>query len=540
MPDPGIPSPSAEAASDAVEASSVRFAARRMAADRRFKAYGQAALSLCLLALVALLCGIGVKAASAFTRHVIVFELDPGQVEAAHALQDRAERLAYLNGALEQELAAVSAPVPSLAEPRSEARSPAQAGKLVNRLALLPEAEALDTLESGPPSPREIRAALIDDLDLFLKSGSHRRQISFGEAGRLQPVGEAGAYRLTDRGRDGFASLERAMDRYQSAGTGTVLIRWNDHVFELRQKSGAALDMTFLAGEQPQPGEQGGAALTAIFLPGLQGERTFSNKALAQALLLKERGMLVRQFNTSLFTQPDSSYPDLAGAAAGIVGSILTMLITALFAVPVGVMAAIYLEEFAKPGWGNRLIEVNINNLAAVPSIIFGLLGAAVFLNVFGLPRSVPLVGGLVLGLLVLPMVIIASRAALQAVSSSTRDAALGLGASHMRAVFDHVLPQAMPGILTGSIIAMARAIGETAPLLLIGMVAFVSEVPRGPEDEATVLPVLIFKWFSGAERAWEPMTAALIVILLACLAVMNILAVILRRRFERSQSVAP
>jgi phosphate transport system permease protein len=215
-------------------------------------------------------------------------------------------------------------------------------------------------------------------------------------------------------------------------------------------------------------------------------------------------------------------------------GSIFTMLITAIFALPVGILAAVYLEEFARNTVLTRVIEVNINNLAAVPSIIFGLLGAAVFLNTFGLPRSAPLVGGLVLGLLVLPTIIIASRAALRSVPPSVRDAALGLGASPNQAVFHHVLPLAAPGILTGAIIAMARALGETAPLLLIGMVAFVSEVPASPNDEATVLPVLIYKWFSGAERAWEPMTAAVILILLVVLVAMNLIAVLVRRRFER------
>jgi len=210
------------------------------------------------------------------------------------------------------------------------------------------------------------------------------------------------------------------------------------------------------------------------------------------------------------------------------------MFVTALFAIPVGILAAVYLEEFAPKNRMTNIIELNINNLAAVPSIIFGLLGAALFINAFGMPRSVPLVGGLVLGLLVLPTVIIASRAALKSVPPSVRTAALGLGASQTQSVFHHVLPLAAPGIMTGAILAMARALGETAPLLLIGMVAFVNEVPTGPTQEATTLPVLIYKWFSGAERAWEPMTSAVIIILLATLVLMNLAVVLLRRRFER------
>ena len=292
--------------------------------------------------------------------------------------------------------------------------------------------------------------------------------------------------------------------------------------------------MTVLVTDKGFTEDDWSAPITALVLPTRSQNRQVSNHQIAYALLLKEQSMISRRFNGSLFTSADSTYPELAGAAAAMVGSMFTMFMTALFAIPVGIFAAVYLEEFAKKSLITNIIEVNINNLAAVPSIIFGLLGAAVFLNTFGLPRSVPLVGGLVLGLLVLPTIIIASRAALQSVPPSVRDAALGLGASHSQAVFHHVLPLAAPGILTGAIIAMARALGETAPLLLIGMVAFISEVPQTPSDEATVLPVLIYKWFSGAERAWEPMTAAVIVILLVILVGMNLIATLLRRRFER------
>jgi phosphate transport system permease protein len=313
-----------------------------------------------------------------------------------------------------------------------------------------------------------------------------------------------------------------------------ILISLSGAWFDLQTVSGAALELQHLAGPLPDLGEQNRATITALILPTKSQNRQVSNHQIAYALLLKEQDMIARRFNGSLFTSADSTYPELAGAAAALVGSMFTMLMTALFAIPVGIFAAVYLEEFAKKSLITNIIEVNINNLAAVPSIIFGLLGAAVFLNTFGLPRSVPLVGGLVLGLLVLPTIIIASRAALQSVPPSVRDAALGLGASHSQAVFHHVLPLAAPGILTGAIIAMARALGETAPLLLIGMVAFISEVPQTPSDEATVLPVLIYKWFSGAERAWEPMTAAVILILLVILVGMNLIATLLRRRFVR------
>jgi phosphate transport system permease protein len=236
----------------------------------------------------------------------------------------------------------------------------------------------------------------------------------------------------------------------------------------------------------------------------------------------------------TLLTNSDSTYPELAGGLSAIVGSLLTMLVTALVAMPIGILAAVYLEEFAPRNRVTEFIEVNINNLAAVPSIVFGLLGAALYINFLGMPRSAPLVGGLVLALMTFPVVIIASRAALKAVPPSVRSGALAVGASQMQTVFHHVVPLAAPGILTGAILGMARALGETAPLLLIGMVAFVGDVPKGPTDESTVMPVLIFSWSNNAERAWEPLTSAMIVILLAFLLLMNGLVVFLRRKYER------
>jgi phosphate transport system permease protein len=216
------------------------------------------------------------------------------------------------------------------------------------------------------------------------------------------------------------------------------------------------------------------------------------------------------------------------------VGSFWTMLVTILLAFPIGVMAAIYLEEFAKKNLMNTFIEVNINNLAAVPSIVYGLLGLAVFLGFFGVPRSAPLAGGIVLAVMTLPTIIIASRAAMAAVPPSIRDAALGIGASKLQTAFHHVLPLSMPGILTGTIIGMARALGETAPLIMIGMVAFIVDIPTGVTDSATVLPVQIYRWSDFPERAFEARTSAAILVLLVFLVLMNGLAVFLRKRFER------
>jgi phosphate transport system permease protein len=211
-----------------------------------------------------------------------------------------------------------------------------------------------------------------------------------------------------------------------------------------------------------------------------------------------------------------------------------TLLVTLVLSFPIGVAAAVYLEEFAPRNRWTDLIEVNINNLAAVPSIVFGLLGLALFLNFFGMPRSAPLAGGMVLTLLTLPTIIIASRASIKAVPPSIREAALGMGASRLQTVTDHVLPLAMPGILTGTIIGMARALGETAPLLMIGMVAFIVDVPRGFTDPATALPVQIFLWADSPERAFVERTSAAIIVLLLFLMVVNATAVVLRRRFER------
>jgi len=240
------------------------------------------------------------------------------------------------------------------------------------------------------------------------------------------------------------------------------------------------------------------------------------------------------RFNRTFFTHGDSREPEQAGVGGAVMGSLFTLALTLLLSFPIGVAAAIYLEEFARKNRWTDLIEVNINNLAAVPSIVFGLLGLAVFIGFFGLPRSAPLVGALVLTLLTLPTIIIASRAALKGVPPSIREAALGMGASRIQMVVHHVLPLAMPGMLTGTIIGMARALGETAPLLMIGMVAFIVDVPRGFTDPATVLPVQVFLWSDSPERAFVERTSGAIIVLLGFLVVMNATAVILRNRFER------
>jgi phosphate transport system permease protein len=265
-----------------------------------------------------------------------------------------------------------------------------------------------------------------------------------------------------------------------------------------------------------------------------EAERRLSDQQLAWMDTLIERGQVAKRFNTAFFTNGDSRDPELAGIWGAAKGSFYMLLVTLGLSFPIGVAAAVYLEEFAPQNRLTDLIEININNLAAVPSIVFGLLGLAVFLNFFGLPRSAPLVGGLVLTLMTLPTIIISSRAALKSVPPSIREAALGMGASRMQTTFHHVVPLAMPGMLTGTIIGMAQALGESAPLLMIGMIAFIVDVPQGFFDPSTVLPVQIYLWADSPERAFLERTSAGIMVLLGFLILMNLFAIMLRRKFER------
>ena len=265
-----------------------------------------------------------------------------------------------------------------------------------------------------------------------------------------------------------------------------------------------------------------------------EAERRIKDNQIAWVDKLVDQGRVESRFNKTFFTAGDSREPELAGIWGAATGSFFTLVVTLLLAFPLGVATAVYLEEFAPQNKWTDLIEVNINNLAAVPSIVFGLLGLAVFINFFGMPRSAPLVGGMVLTLMTLPTIIIASRAALKSVPPSIREAALGIGASKMQMVFHHVLPLAMPGMLTGTIIGMAQALGESAPLLMIGMVAFIVDIPTSAMDPSTVLPVQIYLWADSPERAFVERTSAAIMVLLMFLITMNALAVLLRKKFER------
>ncbi len=248
---------------------------------------------------------------------------------------------------------------------------------------------------------------------------------------------------------------------------------------------------------------------------------------------MKANNEIELRFNKIFFTNGDSKIPEFAGLNSAVIGSIFTLIITMLFAFPIGVMTAIYLEEFADDNKFTQTIEVNINNLAAIPSILFGLLGLAIFINLFGLPRSSPLVGGLTLALMTLPIIIVSSRAALRAVPDSIRQAGYGLGLTKIEVTKDHVLPLAFPGILTGSIIGLAQAMGETAPLIIIGMIAFIPDSPDSVFHAATVMPAQLFTWAGMPERMYIEKTAAGIMVLLTVLISLNALAIYLRKKYE-------
>lgn len=515
---------------------------KRHAAERRFQFYGRLAISFALLFLALLVISIGSQAMSAFSHNKVVFHLPlEADLVAPNGPGDPAAVAENISGFYQLVREDLLATFPEAGESAARTR---ELNGLVTRLAVIPMARETSEHLDRIGETYRYRAALSDDLDLYLKGKvATEIEVRLDEITRVERVrigeGTEAVERLRLESASGFSTLRETMQGAETAmseagpdaGYSVIIQHGTNLVRLVPGEAGAPLMFEPLTGI---PANLTGARPTArlILLP--ESARNVTDRQIAWTLALAEQGRIRSSLNWSLLTNADSTYPEIAGVLAAIVGSLFTMLVTSMIAIPIGVFAALYLEEYAPKNRVTDFIEVNINNLAAVPSIVFGLLGAAVFLNLLGLPRSAPLVGGLVLGLLTLPTVIIASRAALRAVPPSIRSAALGLGASKTQTVFHHVLPLAAPGIMTGAIIGMARALGETAPLLLIGMVAFVAEVPSGPTDEATALPVLIYKWSTGAERAWEPNTAAAILVLLTFMVVMNAIAVFLRRRFER------
>jgi phosphate transport system permease protein len=548
---------------------------RRYRAEARFKAYGLAAIAMTALFLIVLIADILRNGLPAFWQHSLMLDVP---VTAEVVDPEGKKDLAAIRGADYFPLTrdALNAAIPGI-ESRAAQR----------RLTDLLSAGAADELRGALVADPSLigqtvktRLLLSDDADLYFKGAgtpilrragrgvatpsgatgeitvltssndfanelvalklrlAARAQALRAEANRLERHREASLAARIEELRAEAAALQARANQTgdQEALDGSlpsVLVALNGGLIKVVRLGDSAITgealLPLSSADQAQPG-----SWQVVTYETPEDSRKVTDQDVAFLERLNSEGKVERHFNWLFFTAGDSREPELAGIRGAMVGSALTLFVTLALCLPIGVLGAVYLEEFARKNRLTDLIEVNINNLAAVPSIVFGLLGLAVFLNFFGLPRSAPLVGGLVLALLVLPTIIIAARAALKAVPPSIKEAALGVGASHQQAVFHHVLPLAMPGIMTGTIIGMAHALGETAPLLMIGMIAFIVDVPQGFTQAATVLPVQIYLWSDLPELAYQAKTAAAIIVLLVFLFVMNGLAIWLRRRFER------
>ncbi|MEQ1578699.1 MAG: phosphate ABC transporter permease PstA [Hyphomicrobium sp.] len=500
--------------------------ARRRRADARFRSYGLVAIMLAISFLALIVADITFKALPAFTHHSLKLNVPvtAGLVDAAQP------NAGDYDGLIKNALRGLFPEVKSRADKKS--------------LDSLLSSGAADPLrERIVANPALVGQTLSADLllsssaDLYLKGISAQARTSNG-AGPAKPSDTSGIVTLVAE-PDALAPDLAGIAKNAEGGvtfdtnTPTLLVAINGGIIKIASITQGAVQGEVLAPLTSASSAASGA-WQRIVISTPESSRKINDRQIAFLELLKQQGAVESGFNFGFFTNGDSREPELAGILGGLMGTAYTMLVTLGLCLPIGVAAAIYLEEFAPRNRVTDLIEVNINNLAAVPSIVFGLLGLAVFLNVFGLPRSSPLVGGLVLALLVLPTIIIASRAALKAVPPSVREAAIGVGATRQQAIFHHVLPVAMPGIMTGTIIGMAHALGETAPLLMIGMIAFIADVPGGPTEAATVLPVQIFLWSDLPEAGFQSRTAAAILVLLAFLVLMNSLAIWLRNKFER------
>ena len=555
---------------------------RRYAAERRFKAYGIAAVIVAGAFIVALLSDIIAKAIPAFsqTRAAVELTLAADVIDPTGG-KDPAVLAAADYAALIRDGFRATFPTVKSRGDRKLLAGLISSGAADDLRAMVLQNPALigQTLR--------FNALLSDDADLFMKGRVTLRREETGR-GIATLSGAEGDISITSSGNDFADALNVSkqalaaeaealrlealrVERNAASATGEERATLDGKIAELRTRADGLLERSKRA-EAPEaldpelpstlvyvnggvvkvteisakevkgtvllplrdanPAEAGSWKVVTLERP--EGERRVTDFEAVLLQSLADAGQISTNFNWDFFRKGDSREPELAGVLGGLVGSLLTMAVTLILCLPIGVLAAIYLEEFAPKNRWTELVEVNINNLAAVPSIVFGLLGLAVFLNFFGMPRSAPIVGGLVIALMVLPTIIIASRAAIRAVPPSIREGALGVGASHQQAVFHHVLPLAMPGILTGAIIGMAHALGETAPLIMIGMVAFVVDIPSGLTSAASVLPVQIFAWADLPEIAFQAKTAAAIVVLLVFLFLMNGLAIILRKRFER------
>ena len=507
------------------EAARARLA-KRHRAETRFQAYGIAAIALAGFFLVALLADIVIKAMPAFTKSELA--LDVPVTSDLVDVQD--VKQGDFDGLLR---AALRAQFPTV-ESRSDK-------KALDSILSSGAADSLRARVIADPSligkTVKVDTLLSSDTDLFIKGLSTRRHVEAGRGAAEVVAGEAAVSVTFEPG-----ALDTAVSRLGGKKGETLtldttrpslLVALKGGVVKAGSVAGDRMDGEVLIPFSANEELAAGPWHTIVF-DTPETNRKINDKQAAFATLLEQKGMVTRVANTTFLTEGDSREPEQAGILGAMVGSALTMLVTLGICLPVGVGAAIYLEEFAPKNRFTHFIEVNINNLAAVPSIVFGLLGLAIFLSLGGMPRSSALVGGLVLALLVLPTIIIASRAALKSVPRSFAEAALALGATRQQAVFHHILPVAVPGIMTGTIIGMAHALGETAPLLMIGMVAFIADVPKSVTEAATVLPVQIFLWSDLPEVGFQARTAAAILVLLLFLVAMNGLAILIRKKFER------
>ncbi len=489
--------------------------ARRYAAERRFRRLGLGAVLLAMGFLLLLLSTVVGKAIPAFTYTYAVLPLDLAGDKINHDDPLRSNFDAIVKAAIAEAL-----PFAAGRKQRRAARGLISSGAAV----ILRDMVADDRALIG--APRAIGLPVSDTLDLYFKQLTAPRR-------SREPQGSATPSATSDKIHIAVEDGVIGSDEQFGRDAPSHLVFINGGVVKITGADGEGLQGDVLVPLQSTvPAAQGDWRLVTI--NQAESARKISDREIAYAEILNGMGLIERRFNAIFFTRGASREPEMAGVWGAVVGSFFTMLVTLALSFPLGVASAVYLEEVAPKNRWTQLIEVNINNLAAVPSIVFGLLGLAVFLNFFGLPRSAPVAGGMVLALMTLPTIIIASRAALGAVPPSIREGALGIGASRMQTVFHHVLPLAMPGILTGTILGVARALGETAPLLMIGMVAFIVDIPGGALQPATVLPVQIYMWADFPEPGFQQKTAAAILVLLGFLVVMNAFAVVMRRRFER------
>ena len=495
-----------KATSASVEKVSSALVAKRYRSERRFKFMGMAAIFITGLFLVFLVANLAVKAIPALTTVTVTLPvtIDPTKVSPGDVANG--DYPAILR-------TAVAGLFP-------DTTSKTEKKKLANLLSGQTAADLQRRITADPTligKTITIDAPLSADADMYLK-GIQTGIERFKGSTDLKVTPNADKFDLAAANvtfkKGQIVLLPKGSLRVTTDGKGAAQAQ---NLYDYAPESAA-----------------GPGAWTLVQFKDDENSRRTQDQQAAWLEQLSAKGKINQVFDRNFFTNGDSRAPEQAGLLGAFIGSLYVIFLTLIIALPLGVAAALYLEEFARKNLITEIIEVNINNLAAVPSIIFGLLGLAVFLNGFGLPRSSPLVGGLVLALLVLPTIIIASRAAFRSVPPSIKEAALGVGASHQQAVFQHVLPLAVPGILTGTILGVARALGETAPLLMIGMVAFIADLPHGITDASSVLPVQVYLWSTLPEAAFQSRTSLAIICLLIVLFSFNALAIYLRNKFER------